>query len=96
MFLFVMCIFAPTNLLLLCSGVSEEDLFDRLVFRKMREAMGGRLRCITTGSAPISQAVLDFTRCVFGCVVVEGYGQTECVAVATVSCVFVALQVVRQ
>lgn len=32
------------------------------------------------GSAPLSGTVLTFMRCALGCVIVEGYGQTECTA----------------
>lgn len=32
------------------------------------------------GSAPLAGNVLTFMRCALGCVIVEGYGQTECTA----------------
>lgn len=32
------------------------------------------------GSAPLSGNVLTFMRCAMGCLIVEGYGQTECCA----------------
>lgn len=32
------------------------------------------------GSAPLSGTVLTFMRCALSCVIVEGYGQTECTA----------------
>lgn len=54
------------------------------IFKKVRDSVGGRLKVMVTGSAPISEEVLTFIRCVLGCVVCEGYGQTECVAGATV------------
>lgn len=47
--------------------------------------MGGRLRVILTGSAPLSEEVMNFCRATMGCYVVEGYGQTECVAGATLT-----------
>lgn len=37
------------------------------------------------GSAPLMGQVLTFTRCALGCLVVEGYGQTECVAAVTLT-----------
>lgn len=32
------------------------------------------------GSAPLAGNVLTFMRCALGCLIVEGYGQTECTA----------------
>ncbi|VDM78521.1 unnamed protein product, partial [Strongylus vulgaris] len=62
--------------------VRKDGFFDNLVFKKVRES---RVRLMVTGSAPLSENVLTFVRAAMGCVVVEGYGQTECVACATVS-----------
>lgn len=55
------------------------------MFGKVRNTMGGRVRLMITGSAPCSREILTFIRAALGCVVLEGYGQTECVACATVS-----------
>ncbi|KAI8889705.1 acetyl-CoA synthetase-like protein [Backusella circina FSU 941] len=52
-------------------------LWDRLVFGKIREKLGGRLRFILSGSAPVSPDVMDFMRICFSAKVFEGYGQTE-------------------
>ena len=52
--------------------------WDQLVFGKIQAVLGGRVRCIITASAPISSYVLSFLRVVFGCEVLEAYGQTEC------------------
>lgn len=38
---------------------------------------------MVVGSAPLAGNVLSFIRCALGCLVVEGYGQTECTAPIT-------------
>ena len=43
--------------------------------------MGGQVRAIFCGSAPLEPNVLRFVRCATGAYVLEGYGQTECAAV---------------
>ena len=40
---------------------------------------------LITGSAPISTHVLELCRVTLGAHVIEGYGQTECTAMATVT-----------
>ncbi|KAI9245226.1 hypothetical protein BDA99DRAFT_447971 [Phascolomyces articulosus] len=52
-------------------------LWDRLVFGQIRQKLGGRLRFILSGSAPVSPDVMDFMRICFSARVFEGYGQTE-------------------
>jgi len=52
-------------------------LWERLVFKKIKDKLGGRVRIMTTGASPISDEVLDFLRAAFSCEVVEGYGMTE-------------------
>ena len=50
------------------SGIVRQDsMWDSLVFHKVRATMGGRVRIIVTGSAPIAAKVLDFLRVAFGC-----------------------------
>ena len=47
--------------------------------------LGGNLRFALTASAPISPTVLSFLRATLGCLIFEGYGQTECTAGCTFS-----------
>ncbi|KAH9400419.1 hypothetical protein TYRP_001984, partial [Tyrophagus putrescentiae] len=51
----------------------------------VRENLGGRVRLVMSGSAPLNPNVLEFLRCALGAVVIEGYGQTECCAPCTVT-----------
>ena len=58
-------------------GTVEHEWYDRLVFAKVRDRLGGRVRIMITGSAPIASNVLNFLKCAFCCSIVEAYGQTE-------------------
>lgn len=49
--------------------VRNNSFWDMLVFRKVQEGMGGRLRLMLVGSAPLAENVLTFTRCALGCLV---------------------------
>ncbi|KAK0411811.1 hypothetical protein QR680_005859 [Steinernema hermaphroditum] len=70
----------------LSRGIQSFDtLWDRLVFRKLHAMFGGNLRLITTGGAPITPQVMNFSRIAYGCPLFEGYGQTECSAAGTLS-----------
>ncbi|XP_066956154.1 long-chain-fatty-acid--CoA ligase 1 isoform X2 [Macrobrachium rosenbergii] len=65
--------------------VRRNTIWDKLVFKKVQDGMGGRLRLLVVGSAPLAGNVLTFMRAALGCVIVEGYGQTECGAPATLT-----------
>ncbi|GHP08170.1 long chain acyl-CoA synthetase 7 peroxisomal [Pycnococcus provasolii] len=57
-------------------GMMSRYLWNPIVFSKMREKLGGRVRYATTGASPISRDVLLFLRACFGSII-EGYGMTE-------------------
>lgn len=56
---------------------SNTPLWNSIVFKQFNAAVGGRLRLIVSGSAPLSPDVHDFLRVCFGVPVLQGYGLTE-------------------
>uniref|UniRef100_A0A4W5RQY9 Arachidonate--CoA ligase n=1 Tax=Hucho hucho TaxID=62062 RepID=A0A4W5RQY9_9TELE len=65
--------------------VRKDSLWDKLIFQKVQNNLGGRVRLMITGAAPVSPTVLTFLRAALGCQFYEGYGQTECTAGCTMS-----------
>uniref|UniRef100_A0A8C8FRZ0 Arachidonate--CoA ligase n=1 Tax=Oncorhynchus tshawytscha TaxID=74940 RepID=A0A8C8FRZ0_ONCTS len=65
--------------------VRKDSLWDKLIFQKVQNSLGGRVRLMITGAAPVSPTVLTFIRAALGCQFYEGYGQTECTAGCTMS-----------
>ncbi len=63
----------------------HHTFYDNLIFYKFREFLGGRVRHMITGSAPISKEILNFLKIAFCCPINEGYGQTECAACASIT-----------
>jgi long-chain acyl-CoA synthetase len=62
----------------------QHRLFDRLVYSKLREAMGGRVTHAVSGGAPLGTRLGHFYRGL-GLIVLEGYGLTETTAPLTVN-----------
>ncbi|XP_051963445.1 fatty acid CoA ligase Acsl3-like [Xyrauchen texanus] len=60
-------------------------LCDKLVFRKVRALLGGRLRVLLSGGAPLSAATQRFMNICFCCPVGQGYGLTETCGAGTIS-----------
>lgn len=54
-----------------------------LVFRKIRKLMGGKVRIIAVGGAPLPPDTHNFIRMTLGAPVLQGYGLTETCATAT-------------
>lgn len=59
-------------------------IYDRLVYKKMREAIGGRFRTIVSGSCALNKSICRFLLNI-GIPVFEGYGLTECSPVVSVN-----------
>ena len=59
-------------------------LFDKLVYSKLRAAMGGNIAYAISGSAPLGARLGHFFHSL-GVVILEGYGLTETTAPATVN-----------
>jgi long-chain acyl-CoA synthetase len=51
----------------------DAPLFDKVVFKKFKKAVGGRLRLAVSGGGPLNGEVQDFIRTAFGISLVQGY-----------------------
>ena len=63
---------------------AQHALFDRLVYRKLRAALGGNCHASVSGGAPLGARLGHFYRGV-GLTIYEGYGLTETSAAITVN-----------
>ena len=54
----------------------EHRIADRLVYAKVKDRLGGRLRLAISGGAPLSAEIAEFFHAC-GILIVEGYGLTE-------------------
>ena len=59
-------------------------LADKLVYSKVQERLGGRLRIAISGGAPLGRDIAEFFDAL-GITILEGYGLTECTSAATVN-----------
>ncbi|MCU0265851.1 MAG: AMP-dependent synthetase/ligase [Actinomycetia bacterium] len=62
----------------------QHAVFDKLVYSKLRTALGGRVRYAVSGGAPLGARLGHFYRGI-GVIILEGYGLTETSAGATLN-----------
>jgi long-chain acyl-CoA synthetase len=62
----------------------QHRIADRLVYRKVKERLGGRLRIGISGGAPLAREIAEFFHAI-DVLILEGYGLTECTTAATVN-----------
>ncbi len=62
----------------------QRRLADKLVYAKVTERLGGRLRIAISGGAPLGRDIAEFFDAL-GITILEGYGLTECTSAATVN-----------
>ena len=62
----------------------QHKLADRLVYSKVKERLGGRLRVAISGGAPLAKSIIEFFHAL-DILILEGYGLTECTTAATVN-----------
>jgi long-chain acyl-CoA synthetase len=63
---------------------AQRALADRLVYSKVKERLGGRIRLGVSGGAPLAQEIAEFFHAL-DVLIVEGWGLTECTTAATVN-----------
>jgi long-chain acyl-CoA synthetase len=61
---------------------AQHRLADKLVYSKVKDRLGGRLRLAISGGAPLSAEIAEFFHAI-DILLVEGYGLTECTTAAS-------------
>jgi long-chain acyl-CoA synthetase len=64
---------------------SFSSLWNSMVFDRIKDRFGGKVRYIVTGAAPITKEVYRFLQICFSCPVMQGYGLTETSASCTLT-----------
>jgi len=59
-------------------------LWDKIVFKSVKERVGGRVKLIVSGGAALAAHLEDFLRVTMCCPIVQGFGLTETCAASTI------------
>jgi long-chain acyl-CoA synthetase len=62
----------------------QHRIADKLVYSKVKERLGGRLRLPISGGAPLAKEIAEFFHTI-DILIIEGYGQTECTTASNVN-----------
>jgi long-chain acyl-CoA synthetase len=65
--------------------VQAAPFWDGLLFSKIKQRLGGRVKVIISGGAPLPMHVENFLRVTMCCAVVQGYGLTETCAASFIA-----------
>jgi len=63
----------------------DTPIMNRLIFKKFKDIVGGRLRVLLSGGAPLAPDAHNFVKTCLDLVLMQGYGLTETCATAAVS-----------
>ncbi len=67
------------------NGSITHSLYDKLVFKAVREKFGGNIEFMVTGSAPLTKEIADDVKLLFSVPIIEAYGLTECCGACVVT-----------
>lgn len=59
-------------------------IWDLIVFNKIKNILGGNVRLLVSGGAPLTEELWEFAKVAFGCPVLQGYALTEIAAAGTI------------
>ncbi len=59
------------------NGKKAPLVWEKLVFSKIKKNLGGRVRMLFSGGAPLNKRTQEYLSVVFGCPLIQGYGLTE-------------------
>ncbi|KAK6590737.1 acyl- synthetase [Cryptosporidium xiaoi] len=62
------------------TGNPTHWLWDKILFNNTKKILGGRLKAIVSGAAPLSIDVNYKIQALFCCKIIEGFGMSECIA----------------